>query len=162
MIRLIVVVLLVVAFCFAWRKFIRTADSSANALLKKAGIVIILLGLVLLMSGRLGWVIPLMGAFLAGGLRLLPYLLRYSPLLRRLWHHGWRSRATTGRKTGSNREQMEQEEALEVLGLAFGASKEEVVVAHRRLIQKFHPDRGGSDYLAARVNQAKDVLLARK
>lgn len=161
MIRLIVVVLLVVAFCFAWRKFLRTPDSSANTPLKKGGITIALFVMVLLISGRLGWVIPLMGALLAGVLRLLPYLLRYSPLLQRLWHHSWRSRATADRKIHGNSVGMGQEEALEVLGLVLGASEDEIVVAHRRLIQKFHPDRGGSDYLAARINQAKDVLLQR-
>ncbi len=54
---------------------------------------------------------------------------------------------------------MSENEALEVLGLAGDYSKTEVVAAHRKLMQKFHPDRGGSDYLAAKINTAKDVLL---
>ncbi|MDX1452345.1 MAG: DnaJ domain-containing protein [Oleiphilaceae bacterium] len=50
-------------------------------------------------------------------------------------------------------------DAYEVLGLEDGATREEVVQAHRKLMQKFHPDRGGNDYLAAQINQAKDILL---
>jgi hypothetical protein len=54
---------------------------------------------------------------------------------------------------------MSRAQALEVLGLRDGALREEIVTAHRRLIQKLHPDRGGSSYLAAQLNEAKRVLL---
>jgi curved DNA-binding protein CbpA len=54
---------------------------------------------------------------------------------------------------------MTREEALAVLGLAKGASEDDIKAAHRRLIQRMHPDVGGSADLAARINRAKDVLL---
>ncbi|MGB0921758.1 MAG: J domain-containing protein [Alphaproteobacteria bacterium] len=54
---------------------------------------------------------------------------------------------------------MARDEALEVLGLDEGASADEIKAAHRRLISQMHPDKGGSDWLAARLNEAKDRLL---
>lgn len=59
---------------------------------------------------------------------------------------------------------METQEALDLLGLSGDISKGDITEsmvqeAHRRLIQKLHPDRGGNDYLAAKINQARDLLL---
>jgi hypothetical protein len=65
-----------------------------------------------------------------------------------------RPNETTAQQTG-----MSRREALEALGLTDGAAREDIVAAHRRLIQRLHPDRGGSTYLAALLNQAKDVLI---
>ena len=56
---------------------------------------------------------------------------------------------------------MSEDEAHEVLGLAKSASREEITRAHRALMKKLHPDHGGSTNLAARVNEAKDVLMRR-
>lgn len=76
----------------------------------------------------------------------------------------WREAAEQGRYQngggGANsRSGLSHTEALNVLGLQDGASAEEIRRAHRRLMQQYHPDRGGSDYLAAKINEAKDVLL---
>jgi len=77
--------------------------------------------------------------------------------LDRRWGAGWRSaRRTPPSAAGSD---MSREEALAVLGLGEGASDDDIKAAHRRLIQRMHPDVGGSADLAARVNRAKDVLL---
>ncbi len=65
--------------------------------------------------------------------------------------------ASGGARPGAT--DMNRKEALEILGLKDDAKQEAIVAAHRSLMQKLHPDRGGNDYLAAKINQAKDVLL---
>ncbi len=66
---------------------------------------------------------------------------------------------TQQQQTHASSGDMSESEALQVLGLNTGASHKDIVSAHRKLIQKLHPDRGGNDYLAAKINQAKDRLL---
>jgi DnaJ homolog subfamily C member 19 len=73
-----------------------------------------------------------------------------------------------GRDAGGSRDippgrrgAMSRAEALKVLGLEEGASDDQIRAAHRRLIVQIHPDKGGTSYLAAKINEAKDVLLRR-
>jgi curved DNA-binding protein CbpA len=55
---------------------------------------------------------------------------------------------------------MSRAEALKLLGLEPGATRDEISAAHKRLILQNHPDKGGTSYLAARINEAREVLLS--
>jgi hypothetical protein len=79
---------------------------------------------------------------------------------------GWREHAQGDAGAGSARNspssaKMTEEEAYQILGIQSGANAQEITRAHRSLMKKLHPDQGGTTYLAARVNEAKDVLLRR-
>jgi DnaJ homolog subfamily C member 19 len=112
------------------------------------------------------WIVALGGLSLAllliltgkGGIAI-GALVMFGPLLYQKWQ------AARGRKIGSSGPTprpsgpMTRQEAYEVLGLHPGASDDEIKEAHRRLMRGAHPDHGGSDWLAARINQARDILL---
>lgn len=79
------------------------------------------------------------------------------------WRQNAQDTAAGGRSSQSGRAapsgQMTVEEAYQILGLERGAGRAEISRAHHGLMKKLHPDQGGSTYLAARVNEAKDTLL---
>jgi hypothetical protein len=83
------------------------------------------------------------------GFAILGAMLAYAFMEKTSWIPG------SARRTGG----MGVEEAYRVLGLKPGATRDDIQAAHRDLIKRNHPDQGGSTYIAAKLNEAKDVLL---
>lgn len=115
----------------------------------------VLTGRVHVLTAAVAGLIPL--------LRKLPEIARLVPTLNRFLS-GSNAGESVGDGAGEQKAQapdsgMSEKEACEILNVTAACTREEVVTAHRRLIQKLHPDRGGSDYLAAKINEAKSVLL---
>lgn len=116
----------------------------------------------------LAWVAALAGLSLAAMLLLtgragaaIGGAVLFGPLIWQEWQrHSGRHSGRPGRAPPpAPRGRMSRAEALSVLGLHDPASEEEVRAAWKRLMQNAHPDRGGTDWLAAKLNEAKDVLL---
>ncbi len=247
MIQIVLVVGLIFVLVVFLQWFIYSAPAATKIVLKRFllsfGVLVVL---VLTVSGRLGWLLPILGGLVAMLARVFPHLIRLAPVLQRLWTQYRASKPQTrtqnvsavetefirmtldhelgeisgevlkGRFAGSTfnelnlrsllqlreevmgldndsvaliesyldriypndwqkartsqeeqkrertrrgEENMRREEALEILGLPAGSSSSDIIAAHRKLIQKIHPDRGGSGYLAAKINRARDVLL---
>ena len=124
-----------------------------KATLVAAAIILIALAAM----GRVHWLGAIAASTLAALRFALPVLFKALPFLQfinkaRAQHH-------TETPKNSNQQSISEEEALKILGLEKGANKEDVIAAHRRLIQKVHPDRGGSEFLASQLNLAKEILL---
>jgi len=147
----------------AWQKFKSSAPQERRKLLLQWLLIGLALAAVLLaISGRLHWVaaaialvLPVLGKTLGWLGRHLPWL---APLI---------AKHAQARREGKTQEQhdadrtppLTADEARRILNVGENASREEIIGAHRKLIQKLHPDRGGNDYLASRVNAAKELLL---
>jgi hypothetical protein len=77
------------------------------------------------------------------------------------WRQYAHADADTGSRTAASSGKMSEQEAYQILGLEPGAGPDLITRAHRTLMKKFHPDQGGTSYLAARINEAKEILLRR-
>lgn len=125
--------------------------------------------LVMVLTGRIHVLTAALAALILL-LRKIPALVRYLPLIQRTLFgqagNGQTGAGNSGEQQGSSRRAgagtvgaISEREACEILGVAAGCSRSDIIMAHRRLMQKIHPDRGGNSYLAAKVNAAKEVLL---
>lgn len=159
MARLLILLAAIAIALILWHKISKASGSERKKLVfwSIAGVILaILFGLAV--TGHLN----VITAAIAGLVALLPrafQLVKYLPFLSRLYQQGRQGQQQAKSPPPRGRSTMSTEEAMEVLGLKPGYSREDVIQAHRRMMQKVHPDRGGSDYLAAQINRAKETLL---
>lgn len=156
----------VVLFRLLWLSSGKGLPRASRTTVITIAAAVLVVGLALLAaSGRLHW-LAAVGAALAPFLRRGLGLLRYVPVLGSLLRKaragaqsGQSSGRTGGGRRAANGDAMTRARALEILGLSGSPSRDDILAAHRRLIQRLHPDRGGSTYLAQQLNDAKARLL---
>lgn len=91
-------------------------------------------------------------------MRLLGFL-RYLPLIKKILGQSETTESAENAQPLAS-QGMSKAQAAQILGVSENATKEEIVAAHKRLMQRVHPDRGGSDALAAQINEARKTLLS--
>jgi len=158
MIRVLLFAIIITLLFMAYGSYRRQEPEQQRKTLWRLGVSAFLgVLLLLVVTGRMHWIGAMIGA-------LLPFLqvaFRYLATQLPRWFE---------RKLDSAQQQQRGnppslQEAMDILGLKGNIYKGEVSAdmvndAHRRLIQKMHPDRGGSDFLASKINEARDKLLA--
>ncbi len=154
MARLLIIAVVLILLYLAIRWFVRAKVEDARKMISAAIFVIILSVLIFLaVTGRLHWLFAVIGAAI--------------PIVQRLWR-AWRAyrmlkgaheRMKQGPQHPNAPGKISIAEAYQILGLQPGATKEQIIKAHRSMMRDAHPDRGGSDQQAQQLNAAKELLL---
>lgn len=156
MIRLLLIVAIVLGAIYLVRWFLRTPAETVAAHIRKTLWLILGLGLIFLaVTGRLNIIFAFIGSAIPLIVKHLPNILRLLGVAKSI------KSAADENSTSSHpiTQTMNATQALEILGLTVGATDKEIIDAHKRLIQKLHPDKGGSEYMSAQLNLAKETLL---
>ncbi len=158
MARIVILVALLAIGLILWHKISNAKGEQRKKLVMWTVVGGVLAGLVILAAtGRLNWVTAAIGGVVAMIPRLMG-LLKYLPLIDRFTKQG-KAKQQSQTQSARRNNKISTKEALDILGLEPGATREQILQAHKRMMQKIHPDRGGSDHLAAQINQAKETLL---
>ena len=149
---LIIVAIIVILATSRYLK--RLPEQQRQGFFKKAIVWMLLLAVLgLVVTGRAHWLMAALAGLLAVVGRIAQFV-QYIPLVQKLFGKGNSSASSPNNAT------MSRQQAADILGVDVNASADEVKMAHKKLMQKMHPDRGGSDVLAKQINQARDTLLS--
>ncbi|MEO0367519.1 MAG: DnaJ domain-containing protein [Pseudomonadota bacterium] len=121
------------------------------------GGAVLIIGLVI--AGRAPWIMGVLAALLAVAGRIAQ-LASFIPIFKGIFGQQEAGQSGAGQGRAPMNTEMTRAQAADVLGVDEAASEEEIKDAHKKLMQKIHPDRGGSEALAKQINKAKDILLS--
>lgn len=148
----ILVIVAIGALIYVYNRWQKLPEDKREGFAKKAGIyTLVAIILALVVTGRAHWLMGVLAAILALAGKVAQ-IAQYIPLFKKIF----------GQQMPPNQaptqQAMSRQDAADILGVDINASNEEIREAHKRLMQKIHPDRGGSDALAKQINHAKDIL----
>ncbi len=143
------ILLAILAILITWYLFKDKIKALKNKL-SKTKIIFISLAIIVIYLISRGHVHPIAAAIVAviPLIKKLLIILRYLPILKYF-----------SEKNKQKNNGMSKKEAAEILNVKESATAEEIILAHKKAMQKYHPDKGGSDYMARKINSAKDKLL---
>lgn len=159
LLKLLLAVGVIGGILYLLRHVRRQAPEKRMALTVKYGLYLLVLILViLLVTGKIHWVAAGVAVAIAFLVKT-SFAIRFLPLIK-LWKSARKQSGQSSEKgSGTAEGKMTLKQAMEILGFETVESVEQITKRHRELMQKNHPDRGGSDYLAAQINQAKEILI---
>lgn len=159
MIKSLLVIIAVVVFIYLLKHFRGIpAKDKPKAALKYGLYIAAVVVIALVITGKVHWIAAGIAGLLPLAQRLFYTGVRFMPYLKQLYAFKQKNaQASPPPSTTSN--DMNVDKAKEIFGLKEIESAEQVTKRHRELMQKNHPDRGGSDYLAAQINEAKECLI---
>ncbi|MFT6725558.1 MAG: hypothetical protein ACJARN_002428 [Arenicella sp.] len=153
----LIVIAAVGALIYAFKRWQSLPEPERASVAKKTVLysaAAVVLGLVV--SGRAHWLMGVLAALLTLFGRVAQFA-QYLPMFKKMM--GEEPAASQAGPVATTEKGMSRQQAADILAVDIDAEYDDVRMAHKRLMQKMHPDRGGSDALAKQINLAKDILL---